>query len=68
MPAVTPIEKSALAAEVPDPGCRERKDAPSWQEYLGDRRPGLAADQNRDYWQPLHATICVETVPVEEIV
>jgi hypothetical protein len=29
MPAVMPTEKSALAAEVPDPDCRKTKDAPS---------------------------------------
>jgi hypothetical protein len=29
MPAVRLIKKSAFAAEVPDSGCHERKDAPS---------------------------------------
>ena len=42
MPAVKPIEKSALAAEVPDPGCREMKDAPSCMDTPPPSGPGAA--------------------------
>src|SRR5579864_2322978 len=42
MPAVTPIEKSALAAEVPDPGCLEMKDVLSCMDTLPASAPNLA--------------------------
>ena len=41
-PAVKLKKKSALAAEVPDPACREMKDAPSCRDILPESWPETA--------------------------
>jgi hypothetical protein len=42
MPAVKLTEKSALAAEVLDPNCREMKNAPSYMDTLPPSALGAA--------------------------
>jgi hypothetical protein len=49
-PAVKLLKKSASAAEVPDPNCREMKDAPSW-------RDSLEYAKFKDYIWQNHSTI-----------